>query len=98
MSNKNNWLANIRHCGIIQGVSKKSGIRVSGLFWGVRRSQIKKNLKFNFIYWDLFSAWFEEDESNKKLVFIPILENILSICLLFSIKAALYQTNISFQT
>ena len=45
----------------------------------------------------MFSAWFEDDESNKQLVSITILENISSICVLFSVMAALYQTNISFQ-
>ena len=31
----------------------------------------------------MFSASFEDDESNKKLVLIAMLENILGICVLF---------------
>ena len=44
----------------------------------------------------MFSASFEDNESDKQLVLITMLENILSICVLFSvIFSALYQTNIS---
>ena len=46
----------------------------------------------------MFSASFEDNESDKQLVLIAMLENILSICVLFSVMAALYQTNISFHT
>ena len=46
----------------------------------------------------MFSASFEDNESDKQLVLITMLENILSICVLFSVMAALYQTNISLYT
>ena len=46
----------------------------------------------------MFSASFEDNESDKQLVLIAMLENILSIFVLFSVIAALYQTNISFNT
>ena len=35
----------------------------------------------------MFSAWFEDDESNKQLVLITMLENILSICVLHTTQA-----------
>ena len=45
----------------------------------------------------MVSACSEDKESNKWLVLITMWENILSICIPFSVMAALYQTNISYK-